>query len=174
MDSGKFRDFYRFRCKCGAEWIDVFGNIKARAHGACKACSEKGGSGARKDFIGRIYNDREIIKLIEWKEDSSHSLFEAKCVNGHTTVAILDDLKKHGCLSCLEEQREEQVQVRIGQTIGNKKIIRYLGRYLVGVHEKPRGFYRYQCLLCGTFHEATYSNIVVCQDMKCAKCPKEK
>jgi hypothetical protein len=172
--SGKYRDFYVWRCKCGAEFIDVFGNIKARAHGACKACSVKGGAGARVDFVGQVFGDREVVKLVKWNEDAEHSTWETRCINGHLSTVTLDDLKRRGCMKCLQEQRYEEVSFRVGQTVGNRKILRYLGRFPVGNGEKFRGFYRYKCLLCGAIGEATYSNIVVSQDKKCLKCKNRK
>jgi hypothetical protein len=173
MSSGKLRDFYVWRCECGAEFIDVFGNIKARAHGACKACSLKGGAGARVNFVGRVFGDREILRLVTWNADAEHSTWEARCVNGHLSTVTLDNLKRRGCLKCLLEQRREEVDFRVGQTVGNRKILRYLGRFPVGNGEKFRGFYRYQCVLCGAIGEATYGNIVASKDKKCRKC-KEK
>jgi len=165
---GKYRDFYRWECKCGAQFIDVFGNIKGRAHGACKSCSELGGSGARKDYIGAVLNEREILELVSWNEDSCHSIFRVRCAEKHVAEVTLDDLMKHGCSVCWQDELEGDADARVGTRCNGRKILAYLGRR-EDDGGRTRAFYRYQCR-CGAVYEDTWSNIKFRPTTYCRKC----
>lgn len=171
LTRGKVRDYYVFECVCSARWVDIFGNIKARGHGACKACSTKGGSGARIDFIGRVYNDREIVEQVEWREDSQGSRYRTLCGAGHEDVVTLETAIHRGCKACWDEQLQDEAAGRVGTVVNGHKILRYLGRKPYGKDQKPRGKYRYRCR-CGGVHEDVYSNIVHRTDFEtCRKRP---
>lgn len=161
-NTGKNKSYYKWEClNCGSTGEDIYANIKARI-GKCKNCSDKGGSGARKDWVGKRHYNRVVTGVAEWgSKENKNSQYAWLCDGGHTGTARIESLKKNGCGQCVKEGKSYTYP---SDAVGKK-----LGRRTITKVEMIKGVRVYH-LICKYGHETKGHNYNTIKQTRCEAC----